>query len=251
MGKNFEEQEDIDKAIKMYENAIDSDYKDSEAYTCLAIAYAKKNEDGKALSYIEDALKYNPKNDNAWNAKGVIYLGSRTETAKFCFEKALSINPQSPKYLTNIGNCYAYQGDFKNAYNYYNKALKIDPENEYTKQCYQDLDKYIESHKYNNHTPSNATDPINQGNALQLINFNFRPEEASDSITGTVRNNSNNVLKSVYIKFALFDSSGNQIGDSIDCISNLQPCANWIFKCYISEKKAVRAQMTELKYYNI
>lgn len=56
------------------------------------------------------------------------------------------------------------------------------------------------------------------------------------SITGTITNNSDHSFNYLQVEINLYDSSGSQIGSSIDNISNLEPHRSWNFSAIITVK---------------
>jgi Flp pilus assembly protein TadD len=53
------------------------------------------------------------------------------------FERAADIDPTYPAAYNNLAIAYEHQGDLQNARKAYEKALKLDPENQYIKQNYE------------------------------------------------------------------------------------------------------------------
>lgn len=87
------------------------------------------------------------------------------------------------------------------------------------------------------------------GNSTGLIlgEWKFTPGEYTSSVDGIVTNNSDEVISYASIRFNIYDKDGNQIGDALDGISNLQPHSNWKFHAGSLEGKgAVTATFVEL-----
>ena len=81
----------------------------------------------KAMDEYSWAIHNNPDEPAYYNAKGLaLYQLKRYEEAMIWFEKANSYKT-SAVYLMNIGNCYYMLQKNKEAVEYYNKALGIDP----------------------------------------------------------------------------------------------------------------------------
>jgi Flp pilus assembly protein TadD len=56
--------------------------------------------------------------------------------ARFRFEKAVTLQPESPEALNNLAVAREQQGDFKGAREAYDKALKLKPGDTYIQQNY-------------------------------------------------------------------------------------------------------------------
>jgi Flp pilus assembly protein TadD len=56
--------------------------------------------------------------------------------ARFRFEKAVELDPESASALNNLGVALEQQGDFKGAHAAYEKALKLKPSDVYIQQNY-------------------------------------------------------------------------------------------------------------------
>jgi Flp pilus assembly protein TadD len=56
--------------------------------------------------------------------------------ARFRFERAVALDPDSAQALNNLGVALEQQGDFKGAHAAYEKALKLKPNDTYIQQNY-------------------------------------------------------------------------------------------------------------------
>ena len=57
--------------------------------------------------------------------------------AAYRWEKAVELDPEYAAAWNNLGIAYEHQGKFAQARNAYEKALKIDPNNNYNRQNYE------------------------------------------------------------------------------------------------------------------
>lgn len=72
---------------------------------------------------------------------------------------------------------------------------------------------------------------------LELIDYKIiKGEWGSKTISGTVKNKSQNEYGYAQIEFNLYDKDGNQIGSSMDNINNLEPNGSWKFNAIIMEE---------------
>ena len=68
------------------------------------------------------------KKDMKWIDDGYNYLLAKNyDKAKFCFEKALSINPDNPYAFLNLGVVYEKRGNKSEAVKMYRKVIKLNP----------------------------------------------------------------------------------------------------------------------------
>ena len=68
------------------------------------------------------------KKDMKWIDDGYNYLVAKDyNKAKFCFEKALSINPDNPYAFLNLGVVYERQGNTSEAIKMYQKVIELNP----------------------------------------------------------------------------------------------------------------------------
>lgn len=98
-------EKNLNEAITAYKKAINLYSDDSDFYYFLSIAYEMKGDINQSFDLIQKGLT-KIKNDNP---------------------------KQHSKLLTRLGNLYANRYDFGSAISTYNKALKLDPDNEYAK----------------------------------------------------------------------------------------------------------------------
>ena len=135
----------IDRAIRLYPDRIDLRFDKVTALT----SYEKESPD-MASSTLAGLIDYNATSHPKWKFKGETIDDETFEAAvqEYCYafytigspvsyeafrslsEKMVTYNPKSTIFLTNIGTYWLIaQNDSKKALKYYNKVLKMDPEN--------------------------------------------------------------------------------------------------------------------------
>ncbi len=82
---------------------------------------------------------------------------------------------------------------------------------------------------------------------LEVLNSKMEYCEWGKSVKGTVINNSSETKSLVQIFINLYDSQGNQVGDTYDNISNLAPNTKWKFEAPILEDNVSRYEITEVR----
>lgn len=74
-------------------------------------------------------------------------------------------------------------------------------------------------------------------------------EYGSRYIVGKVKNNSDDQYSYVSVEFNLYDSQGNQIGSTMDNVSNLEPESTWRFKALVHEEGTTSYKLKEISGY--
>ncbi len=137
MGNAYYFKKDYKKAIAAFEKALKlaPNYKDAKRN--LAITYRdagkyygeKKQDMQQALLYLAKALKLDDTDYEILRLNGVAnaMVGNKLKAIEF-FEKALKINPNNAGANLNLGNAYYNNGDSEKGKKYHDIARKIDPE---------------------------------------------------------------------------------------------------------------------------
>lgn len=112
----------------------------------------------------------------------------------------------------------------------------------------------ISSSEYEDYTTTDYTDaaqtaveePVYKPD-LEVLNSKMEYGEYVNCVKGTVINNSSETKSLVQIFINLYDSHGNQVGDTYDNISNLAPNTKWKFEAPILEDNVSRYEITEVR----
>ncbi len=160
LGLFYYEKADYEKAIYLYNVAIELNNNNYEYYANRGGAYIKTQEYNKALADFNKAIKLNPDNHTAYNNRGALFLKiGKLNKALDDFKKALSLKPDYPEALKNhekthkllhsvknnkkglkhseelsayhneIGVEKAMEGDMESALKDFNKAVNFDDTN--------------------------------------------------------------------------------------------------------------------------
>lgn len=255
-GLEYQKNQDYGKAIKMYENAIDEDYKCAEAYFRISYVKYLQGLTKEAFEYIDTCIKIDPKYSPGVMFKGLLFAMQRDFLQAINYaDMALNLEPNEPIIWYMKGIILNEKQDYNNAIVCFDKALELDPNYEDAKKAKEQSNSFIEGINYRNSSKkSNSTKNtgdmvISQGPFL--INWNTIKEGSYYYIVGYVKNNSNTQVKSVYIKFNIYDKNNMQIGDTIDGVNNLEPYGIWKFKTMILEKEASSVKFIEVTHYNL
>ena len=95
------------------------------SFVVKADAAYEKNRIGDAISYYNEALKYDPSNHIIWNKMGRAYRrANELERARECYKKALSIKPDASEVIGNIGALELACNNYPLAYQYCRRAYE-------------------------------------------------------------------------------------------------------------------------------
>lgn len=120
----------IDKAIEMYLKITEKDSKYFDAYLAISICYAKKGELGKSVDFCQNALSVNSKSYEANNQMGLVYYCCEelSDAIKY-YERALQINPDNDyKIYSNLGYAYEKIGEKSKSINIFKQMITKFPE---------------------------------------------------------------------------------------------------------------------------
>lgn len=127
LGMAYKEMGDAENAVKAFENAKRQKvWKDAEFFNSSGLAYSAAKQYDKAIEEFNEAIRINPKLEEAYNNLGLTYCdaGMLNESVK-TLEKAIALNPKMDKAYYNMGNAFAKGGDYTQAIAWYNKAVVL------------------------------------------------------------------------------------------------------------------------------
>ena len=120
---------EFDKALPLLEEAIKDNPKDSEAWRVLAqIHWFHQNQPDKAYDELIEALRCDPLNIWALVLMGNLLTKEKNdvEHAKQYYDKVLEYHPDNAIAINNIGATYMEHKDYEGALPFMKKALSID-----------------------------------------------------------------------------------------------------------------------------
>jgi len=142
IGVILQYKKDIDGAQRAYETAIRYKPGNANAHYRLGTIYMTKEEYDKAEKAFRAFYKIKPKNPRVYFMLGKIF-SMKDETvseAISMYKKSISLDPSNTYAYIGLGNLYLKNGDRKHALSEFEKAIKIDPND-------QNLRAYITSLK--------------------------------------------------------------------------------------------------------
>ncbi len=128
-GNRFYYNGEYDRAIAAYNEAIELNPNDYDAYNSRACAYDEQGEYDKAIQNYNRAIELNPNDADIYNNRGVAYYNiSDIHRAFLDYNQAIKLNPNDPKVYVNRGVAYRKTGDYDKAIADYNQAIKLNPD---------------------------------------------------------------------------------------------------------------------------
>lgn len=120
-----------EEAIECYKKAIEIN-PTSKASNNLGLTLSVMGDHVGAMEYFDMMTKFHPDSTEAWQNKGIVYQKMGNIDASInCFQKVIDLKPKNPKVLvkSHVSRGVSFQkaGDFKSAYEEFNKALKVNP----------------------------------------------------------------------------------------------------------------------------
>jgi superkiller protein 3 len=120
-------QNDLDKAIKTYCEAISVEPENYFSYAKAGLALWEKDYMEEAIVAFHKSIEINPNFEIAQNNLGVVYLDGIGDTKASIeyFKNAIEINPNYTLAYFNLGRAYQIMGDKALAAEYYQMTLDL------------------------------------------------------------------------------------------------------------------------------
>ena len=124
------------KSDKIYDQLIDNDPKDAQAFNNYAYSLVERNKDLKrALAYAKKAVELEPKNPSYLDTIGWAYFKmDDLKRAKKYIRQSIEIQDDNSVVLEHFGDILMKSNDSVNALFYYKKAFEFDNENQELKK---------------------------------------------------------------------------------------------------------------------
>lgn len=112
------------ESLKVYTQAAKLARPRGDDLKIVALDYVLVGDYADATKWLEEAVKRDPKNDDAWYYLGrAYYTKGRTGEARKAFETILTIDPRSVKAENNLGLIFETEGKAADALNAYRTAI--------------------------------------------------------------------------------------------------------------------------------
>lgn len=120
------------EAEGLYQLAIQNGDAKEDALCNLGIMKSEKDEKGRAIDYLTQALQINPRHFEAhYNLANVYSDLGNLKLAKTHYEVAIEIEPEYPNSYYNLGLVLISQKDYLKAIQIINKYIDLSPETEH------------------------------------------------------------------------------------------------------------------------
>ncbi len=126
----YEQQGNHDAAIAECTKAIELNPKNDSAYNSRGLAYEAKGRFDQAIADYNRVIKLRPKFDYAYYNRGNAYRAKgRLHQAIADYTRAIELNPKNDFAYNNRGIAYRAMGRFDQAIADYNKTIELNPKN--------------------------------------------------------------------------------------------------------------------------
>lgn len=126
----FHKQGDYARAVDMYNRVMNREPTNNSLRFLMADAFLRMEWNGLAANLLKLQVQDEPENDQAICNLGVAYRKENYyEPAKKCWERCITLKGDSVEVCSNMAGLYADSGHPKEAMEWLDRALKIDPEN--------------------------------------------------------------------------------------------------------------------------
>ncbi|OGO95646.1 MAG: hypothetical protein A3F41_00715, partial [Coxiella sp. RIFCSPHIGHO2_12_FULL_44_14] len=119
---------DLQSALKKYQQLLEEDPQQPEAWHCAGILLVQLGRYDEALTYVDQAIQQQPKMAAFHNSRGNVLLRLRrfVEATK-AYYTAIQLDPHYAVAYNNLGNSFEHQHKIKNAIQAYKKAIVLYP----------------------------------------------------------------------------------------------------------------------------
>ena len=125
----FWEQKDFNSAISLFDEAINLNSENAQAWYGRGTAYASLKQYERAIQDFNKTIQIDPNNVKAYYNRGVTYNDGfmQYERAIADYDKAIQLNPKLSEAYNNRGTAYCHLKQYERAIQDFNKAIQIDP----------------------------------------------------------------------------------------------------------------------------
>lgn len=166
------------KLIRLYAD-------DASSYRELALCYEEIGRGDKAEKCYKYIMRRFPNNSSSYVNLGYYYerTKKRKDLAAVCYEKALEVNPNDKWALNNMGVVMSWEGNWKEAANYYKMACRSSESEDGRADvhflhnlawAYYRCKKYDNAVDIYNYLANECPDKANVFSELGLVNFRMK-----------------------------------------------------------------------------
>lgn len=130
VGNCFSLQKEHETALSYFKRSLQIDPSFTYTYTLSGYEYMANEDFDKAVACFRNAIRSDERHYNAWYGLGAIYhRQEKYDLAEYHFERAVSINPQSSVLRCNLGIAQFSNGKAYVALDTLAEAFRLDPRN--------------------------------------------------------------------------------------------------------------------------
>lgn len=127
-------------SIPSFQKAIDLDPQTGWYHGRLAQAYYELGSHEEALAELQQAVELDPNDSDAWAWLGsLFYESNRLSDATDALEEAVALDNDIGWYHRRLGDCYRELGDYELARTEYERALELNPDDDYAREALLEL----------------------------------------------------------------------------------------------------------------
>lgn len=116
-----------DDELRLIDEALKLDIHNAQAYFMKGMMFKEKGDTARALSSMQTAVEQDPDHYNAYIQLGVMYAAKRNPIAESYYLNAIKINPSSEEAIYNLGMYYQEMEIWNRAIETYTTLLKLNP----------------------------------------------------------------------------------------------------------------------------
>ena len=127
-GSRYFDDEEYDKAIDSYNNAINKQQNIAVFYESLGCAYGSLGDTDNAILYFNRAIELNPNDDTQYYNRGWAYsiLGDYDKALRD-YTRAIELNPTDDGTYSSRGSVFYELGKYQHAISDYSEAIRLNP----------------------------------------------------------------------------------------------------------------------------
>ena len=142
---------EYDKSLFYLNEALKSDITNADAYFLKGIVYKEKKNDDKAISCFQTCVEQDPKYTDAYVQLGMIYTAKNNDLGLQYFENAIKADPKATDAFYQKAMFIQSKKEYLKAIAIYKEMVLIDSKNEHVfyniGYCYFQLDSIDKAHK--------------------------------------------------------------------------------------------------------
>ncbi|RMH12058.1 MAG: tetratricopeptide repeat protein, partial [Gammaproteobacteria bacterium] len=120
----------LEKAVSLYQKAIQISPRNGQLWNNLGNLYAKRGLNDEAISALGKALEYSPDEGKIFaNYGNLLIRFGRHQEAIQAYQQGLELDPDNSGILNNLANTLREVGQMDQAISVYKRAIALDPDN--------------------------------------------------------------------------------------------------------------------------